>query len=144
MQIKGTAPAPTRPNTAITSTVALNPARWGLKRWTLNLSPPANSAAPSTRSRLPRIEPVIDAFTSSMSPARKRHRGDDQLGEVAHRRVEERRQWRGWFARQPLRWPRPRTPDSGTIATRPMANTAIGGQCRMRATMAIGTNTSSA
>ena len=36
----------------------------------LNRRPPAKIEAPSTRSRLPMIEPVIEAFTTSMCPAR--------------------------------------------------------------------------
>jgi hypothetical protein len=41
-----------------------------LKRSSLCLSPPTNIARPSTISMLPRIEPVSDAFTISVSPAR--------------------------------------------------------------------------
>src|SRR3712207_7960229 len=41
-----------------------------LKRWRSRRRPPASIAAPITSRMLPRIEPTIDAFTTSWSPSR--------------------------------------------------------------------------
>src|SRR6266571_2984156 len=54
----------------MSSTVELEPARCRLNFCTLNLSPPASNAKPSTSSRLLRTEPVIEALTRSIRPAR--------------------------------------------------------------------------
>ncbi len=57
------------PMAATTRSAAFEPAiRW-LNVWVPWRSPPKSTLAPSTSSRLPMIEPVIDALTTSMSPA---------------------------------------------------------------------------
>ena len=52
-------------------------------------SPPSRNDAPSMNSVLVTIAPAIDAFTSMYSPARNAVERDDQLGQVAERRVEQ-------------------------------------------------------
>jgi hypothetical protein len=55
--------------TAKTSSVAFKPAVRRSKNCTPLRKPPANNARPSTNSKFPRMEPTIDAFTSSSKPA---------------------------------------------------------------------------
>jgi hypothetical protein len=60
------------PVTARASWVAWTPAARALNscsRWPI---PPARNDTPSTSKRLPRIEPVSEAFTTSISPLRMR------------------------------------------------------------------------
>ena len=52
-------------------------------------SPPTKNDRPSTSSRLPTMLPVIEALTSATWPLPERDDGDDQLGRVAERRVQE-------------------------------------------------------
>ena len=54
---------------ATTSSAAFDPAIFGLNVWVPWRSPPSSTLAPSTSSRLPMIEPVSEAFTTSMRPA---------------------------------------------------------------------------
>ncbi len=51
--------------------------------------PPAAMAKPSTSSRLPIMEPVMDALTSSSRPGLYRGDGDDEFGGVAQAGVEQ-------------------------------------------------------
>ena len=48
----------------------LDAASFGLNLWFWYFKPPRRSETPKTRSRLPRIEPVMDALTRSINPAR--------------------------------------------------------------------------
>ena len=57
------------PMTARTSSAAFDAAIFGLNCCVPWRRPPISTLAPSTSSRLPMIEPVIDALTTSMSPA---------------------------------------------------------------------------
>ena len=54
---------------ASTSSAAFDPATSRLKRCVPFFSPPSSTLAPSTSNRLPMIEPVIEALTTSMRPA---------------------------------------------------------------------------
>ena len=56
--------------TASISIVAFNPAWVRSNCWMPCCRPPTRRLAPITSSRLPRMEPVIEALTSSSSPAR--------------------------------------------------------------------------
>ena len=56
--------------TARSSWVAFTPACVRSKRCTPFFKPPSNTLMPITSSTLPMIEPVMDAFTRSSSPAR--------------------------------------------------------------------------
>ena len=51
--------------------------------------PPIRNAAPITSSRLPRMEPTIEALTTSCRPFVEREQGDDQLRRVAERDVQQ-------------------------------------------------------
>ena len=57
------------PISATTSSAAFEPAIFGLNLWVPWRSPPISTLAPSTSSRFPMIEPVSDAFTTSIRPA---------------------------------------------------------------------------
>ena len=58
-----------RPMTATTRRAAFAPAMRWLNVWVPWRSPPMSTLAPSTSSRLPMIEPVSEALTTSMRPA---------------------------------------------------------------------------
>ena len=51
--------------------------------WIPFLSPPTSSEAPSTSSRLPMIEPVIEAWTISILLSSDQEAGNDDLADVA-------------------------------------------------------------
>jgi len=133
----------TSPNTAISRTVVLWPARLRLNFWTLNLRPPANSAMPSTSRRLPSMDPVIEAFTRSISPAR---RATDAMISSARLPIVALRTppIAGVVCSATLSVAAPITPESGTIASAASTKTTIGGELRSRATSAIGTKIRSA
>ena len=57
-----------RPIRARTRSAALETAILALKVWTPFRNPPTRTAAPITSSRLPMIEPVSDAWTTSIRP----------------------------------------------------------------------------
>ena len=58
-----------RPTRATTSSAALELAICRLKVWVPWRSPPISTLAPSTSRRLPMIEPVSEALTTSMRPS---------------------------------------------------------------------------
>jgi hypothetical protein len=78
-----------RPMRARTRSAALETAILALKVWTPFRNPPTRTAAPITSSRLPMIEPVSEAWTTSIRPRWRGEERDDQLGDVAERRVED-------------------------------------------------------
>ena len=57
------------PMSARTSSAAFEPAILGLNVWVPWRRPPTRTLAPITSSRFPMIEPVSEAFTTSISPA---------------------------------------------------------------------------
>ena len=52
------------------------------------LSPPTRNASPSTSSRLARIEPMSAAWTTADQSRLEGEQGDEQLGQVAQRRLQ--------------------------------------------------------
>ena len=61
-----------------------------LKLWRRRTcSPPMSIAAPMTRRMFPRIEPMIDALTTSWRPGMQGEERDDELRRVAERDVQE-------------------------------------------------------
>ena len=77
------------PTAASASSAAFEPAIAGAERLQAVAQPAGQHAAPSTSSRLPMIEPVIDALTTVDQAGLEREERDDQLGDVAEGRVED-------------------------------------------------------
>ncbi len=110
---------------AMSSWLAFCPATTRLKLCLPFLRPPSSKLAPSTSSRLPRIDPVMEAFTKSSSPSRMATIvmiSSAALPSVA-------------LSRPPMRGPvrsasisvlSPMRPASGMRATQARPNTAMG------------------
>ena len=60
-----------------------------LKLSSLRFQPPSSMARPRTTRMLPMMEPVSEALTISVSPARRAMKRDDQLRGVAEGRVQQ-------------------------------------------------------
>src|SRR6266571_2984159 len=119
----------------MSSTVELEPARCRLNFCTLNLSPPASNAKPSTSGRLLRTEPVIEALTRSIRPARSATAAiisSARFPIVALRTPPTA----GLVCSATVSVAAPSMPESGMIASALTIKTAIGGAPAIRATMA--------
>ncbi len=131
-----------RPITASVRFDEWTPADCALKSCSRCRSPPNKNEKPSTSSRFPRIEPVSDAFTTSISSSRIRKiamTSSVTLPNVA-------------FSRPPIRGPacsasssvaRPIVPASGTIAPAAVANVSSSLCSPKSASTDTGTSTSS-
>src|SRR6516225_8227377 len=115
-----------------------------LKRCSRNFMPPARIEAPNTSRTLPMIEPVIDAFTTPVSPLESAIRAI--INSAAFPKVA--------FNNPPIPWPRcsasssvarPIQPARGTTAKQEQMNKAVSfPNCgQIRSTTAAGTKTSS-
>ncbi len=94
---------------------ALIPAMVGEKVWVPFLSPPKQEAAPRTRSTLPMIEPMIEAFTTVVRPAERAKMvmmSSAALPKVALRMPPILGP--AWWPRHSVAWPEyPGEPDEG-------------------------------
>src|SRR5215207_6169879 len=119
----------------------LSPASAVLNFWVLWRRPPISWAAPNTSNRLPRIEPVMDAFTRSIRPARRA-----RIAMISSARLP-----RVALSRPPSVGPvyaaissvaRPRYPERGMIARALKPKISTGFACTYSAMIAAGTNRS--
>ena len=85
----GTSRAARARPSASSSIVACAPAASATNLLRSRPQPPTRNAAPITSSRFPRIEPMIEAFTTSCRPSLEREQRDDQLRRVAERDVQQ-------------------------------------------------------
>ena len=87
------------------------------------------------------IEPTIDAFTTSWRPSLEREEGDDQLGRVAERDVQEAADAGAGLARRAARSPRPSAAAVGITPSAAAPKISAAAACASSSATATGMKT---
>ena len=134
----GTAPAGSARRAPAAASPTARARRCALKVCLSRFQPPTSIDAPSTSRMLPMIEPTIEAFTTSWRPSLQREEGDDQLGRVAERHVQQAADARARSGPPAPRSPRPSAPPSGSRRARRRRRPAPATACASSSATATG------
>ena len=129
----------TRPTTATVSSEMLRPASATLNRCTLCFKSAGELRRAEDEQQVAE-DRTGDRCLHQVDESRaQREDRDDQLRQIAERGVEQAAERRPGVRRRSPRSPRPRYPDSGTMASALSAKTTTGSACRTRRRSPIGT-----